>query len=319
MTQQYIEELIRKYAEGVASEEEIKRLTDWYRSSNVEEVQWPSSNASEKETVSLRMHERLRKEVLSQKNRVVQFWWLKVAAVLLIFLGVATILVYRVIPRKESFSTINNPSGKIHLINLPDGSKVWLNASTTLRYMESFKTNRRVELDGEAYFEVIHDKVHPFTVDAGGVQTTVLGTTFNVKAYKSVPVTRISVMNGKVRVDNKFKELAVLPPARQLQYDRESKIANTSSVDTNSILAWKKGRIQFQGETFSEIASAVENWYGIKIIFASAGISTCRYYLNIDKTVSVEQFLSMMGEITELEYVFDKPQMTVRFSGEGCQ
>jgi ferric-dicitrate binding protein FerR (iron transport regulator) len=319
MTEQYIQELIRKYAEGVASDEEIKRLMEWYRLSNVEEVQWPSSNALEKDSVYLRMHERLRKEVTPLKARIVKLSWLKVAVVLLVILGAATIMVYRSTPTKAAYSTVTNPSGKIQLINLPDGSKVWLNASTTLRYQKSFKTNRRLELDGEAYFEVTHDKATPFVVDAGGVQTTVLGTTFNIKAYKSVRMTRISVISGRVRVDNRVRELAVLPPARQLQYDRKSTIANTSSIDTNSILAWKEGRLQFQGETFSEIASAIENWYGIKVIFGNAGISTCRYYLNIDKTVSLEKFLSIMGEITELEYVFDKPRMTVKFSGEGCR
>jgi ferric-dicitrate binding protein FerR (iron transport regulator) len=174
-------------------------------------------------------------------------------------------------------------------------------------------------MDGEAYFEVAHDKNHPFTVRAGGVQTTVLGTRFNIKAYRALPLTRVSVFSGKVKVEDSLKNLAVLTRSRQLLYNKENRIANSSSIDTGSILAWKSGQLKFEGETFTEIASAMESWYGVKIIFAGQSIKGCRYYLNIEQTVSLEKFLSLLSEITDMEYAIDKKENTVTISGKGCE
>jgi ferric-dicitrate binding protein FerR (iron transport regulator) len=318
MTEQYIEELIRKYADGTASKEEVKILMDWYRFSDIGEVHWASPDQSEAQRVSSRMLARLQNEILPARSRVISFSWAKVAAVLLAFLGVTAVFIYFLTPVKEVYTTVVNPSGKIQLLNLPDSSKVWLNASTTLRYSQTFKTTRKVKLDGEAYFEVTHDQSHPFVVNAGSVQTTVLGTTFNVNAYGNSQAAKITVLSGKVRVRDSLKELAVLMPGRQLSYNKQTQIAITNSIDTTSILAWRSDRLQFQGETFAEIASAMENWYGIKILLSNSDLGNCRYYLNLDKRASIDKILSLVAETTEMEYAYDKTTAIITFSGKGC-
>jgi transmembrane sensor len=319
MTEEYVEELIRKYAEGTATADEIQKLMRWYRLTPINDVEWPSATTTEKEEVSQRMLGRLQKEISPARARIINFRWLKVAALVILSLGLSTILIYYLKPGSKSFITVTNPSGKIQLVNLPDSSRVWLNASTTLRYLKSFNQSRKVELEGEAYFEVTHDAQHPFVVDAGGVHTAVLGTSFNIKAYRPETVTGVSVITGKVRVTDSGGLLGVLTPAVHLQYDRQNRIVKTSTIDTNAVVAWTKGKLLFQGETFAEIARTLENWYGIKIIFTNPRMMSCRYYMSFDNTISLNKLLSIMSEITEMEYVNDEEKNIVTLSGKECR
>lgn len=319
MTEQLVEELIRKYADGLATDEEVSQLMDWYRSSRIKEVQWPGSVASEKELVFQRMLTRLKSEMSPPASKVVRFHWLRIAAILFFIAGVAAVLMYLLKPAAPTYITVTNPSGKIQQVTLPDSSAVWLNASTVLRYPSSFKNTRRVELEGEAYFEVTHDQNNPFTVNAGGIETTVLGTAFNIRAFRSAGKTTISVINGKVKVSEDQKELAVLVPSEQLMFERQRKIASKSVVDTGNVLAWRKGKLQFDGESFNEIATILENWYNIKIIFSDPAIAKCRYYISVDNTISIDNFFALMSEMTKLTYVFTQNRSSVTISGDGCQ
>jgi ferric-dicitrate binding protein FerR (iron transport regulator) len=323
MTEQYIEELIRKYAEGIASADETQKLMEWYSSSIKGEVQWPSVQVSEKEIVSQRILTRLQKTIASRTQnsesaRVIYFPWQKIAAVLFVFFGVATILVFLLKPSSASLITVANPSGKIQLVMLPDSSKVWLNASTIIRYAKSFKKDRQVRLDGEAYFEVTHDADRPFVVEAGDVATTVLGTSFNIKAFKTDASTKISVISGKVRVTNNSKELGILSPSDELKFDRRNKTRTIAPIDTNNVLAWKNGKLKFNGESFAEIAVVLESWYGIQVEFVDGSVSRCRYYLSVDNTVPIDTLLSIISKVSDIRYVFDKYKTIVNISGQGC-
>ncbi|HKH60781.1 MAG TPA: FecR domain-containing protein [Flavitalea sp.] len=318
MTEQYIEELIRKYAEGIASVDETQKLMEWYSSSTTKEVQWPSVELSEKEVVSQRMLTRLQEKIAPKTGRVIHFPWQKIAAVLLVFFGVATILIFLLKPSRASLFTVANPSGKIQLVMLPDSSKVWLNASTIIRYAKSFKKDRQLKLEGEAYFEVTHDADRPFVIEAGDLTTTVLGTSFNVKAFKEDASTKISVISGKVKVANNSKELGILSPSDELKFDRRNKTRTIEPIDTNNVLAWKNGKLKFNGESFAEIGIVIESWYGVQIKFADASVSRCRYYLSVDNTVPIDTFLSIVSNVADIKYVFDKNKTMVTISGQGC-
>ena len=330
MTEQYIEELIQKYAEGIASDDETQKLMEWYSSSTKDEVPWPSVEVSEKEIVSQRILTRLQEEIASktqhsqlrtqhsEPGRVIHFPWQKIAAVLFVFFGVATILVFLLKPSAASLITVVNPSGKIQLVMLPDSSRVWLNASTSIRYAKSFNKDRQVWLEGEAYFDVTHDANRPFKVEAGDLTTTVLGTSFNVKAFKAGASTKVSVITGKVKVGNNSKDLGILSRSDELSFDRRSKIRTIAHIDTNNVLAWKNGKLKFNGESFAEIAVAIESWYGIQIKFADTSVSKCRYYLSVDNTLPIDTFLSMISDVTDIRYFFNKEKTMVTISGKGC-
>jgi ferric-dicitrate binding protein FerR (iron transport regulator) len=317
MTEQKIEELIQKYSSGTAREDEIKKLMDWYRDSTGE-VGWPSSDPMEKKKVHDRMLSRMQNEIRGRQTPVISFSWSKVAAILVLILGVTAVLVYYK-PFSPAYLTVNNPPGKIQTIQLPDGSHVSLNANSSLRYAKDFEENRTLELTGEGYFDVTHDPSHPFTVKAGELETTVVGTSFNIKAYTALANTTVSVITGRVKVTHEDRDLGLLSPSKQLTFDKANQTANTANIDTSSITSWTKGKLQFEGERFSDIAAALENWYGVKIILTNPGIGLCRYYMTFDNTMELEKLLGMMSSITEMQYSVDKNSNTITFTGKECR
>jgi transmembrane sensor len=316
MTEEQLSKLIQKYAEGVASEEEVRQLMNWYQASYVEEVHWLSANPQEKQDTHDRILQRLYRQIAPAP--IFRLSWINKAAIFILVTGAAFLLLYYFNSFSGSYITVANPAGKIQLVKLPDNSQVWLNASSTLQYEENFKKDRRLKLNGEAYFEVTHDATHPFMVDAGGVQTTVLGTSFSVKAYDSDKTTNVSVISGRVKVENDKKELAVLTPEMQLSFDRQQQKWKTTKIDTSSITAWRRGKLIFDGASFFEIANTLEIWYGVEIVFDNAAIGNCRYYMSFDSDTPIQKLLTTMAEITETSFVIDKNSSTVTVTGENC-
>jgi ferric-dicitrate binding protein FerR (iron transport regulator) len=196
---------------------------------------------------------------------------------------------------------------------------VSLNANSSLRYAKDFEKNRTLELTGEGYFDVTHDPSHPFIVKAGELETTVVGTSFNIKAYPALANTTVSVLNGRVKVTHEDKDLGLLSPSKQLTFDKVRQTANTTNVDTSSITSWTKGKLQFEGEQFSDIAAALENWYGVKIVLKNPGIALCRYYMTFDNTIELDKLLETMSSLTEMQYLVDKNTNTITFSGKECR
>lgn len=313
MSEEYLKDLIQKYATGKASEEEVQELHALYRSASPGEMQWPG----EKSEVYKRMLQRLHKEKAPVKSRVVSFSWIKVAAVFLILAG-AGYLALRFAKTSDEIITIANPSGKIQAVHLPDNSTVWLNASSELQYAKNFTQHRDVTLKGEAYFEVSHDAAHPFTVTTGELQTKVLGTSFNIKAYPAEELATVSLITGKVEISEHSQSLAILQPSMQLKFNKETHTAGTSSLDSNSALAWKKGMLQFEGDNFRSIAAALERWYGVQFHFSDPAIGNCRYYLSIATTTSIDKLLAILRQLTGMQYSFDADKKMVNVSGKAC-
>lgn len=317
MTEQQVETLIQKFADGSATEEELQQLENWYGSSPVTEVLWPAADASERKEVYNRMLQRLRRET-GIKADVYRLSWVKVAAIFLLVVSVALLSYWYHQNADAYYITITNPSGKIATVHLPDGTKVWLNALTTLRYKKAFTQNRALALDGEAYFEVSHDADHPFRVRAGGLETTVLGTSFNIKAYGQDTVTRVSVLTGRVQVQTGSTLLAVLPPLMQLQFSRDHLLATTAKADTAALMAWKRGRLQFDGETLAGIAASLERWYGVQMQFTNDNMQRCRYYMSFDEHLPLTEILATIAEVNGMKYRINESEHTVVLSGKGC-
>lgn len=313
MSEEYLSQLIQKYATGKASAEEVQELFNWYRSATPGEVKWPG----EREEVYNRMLQRLHKEKVPGRGRVLSFRWIKVAAVLLILAGAGYLAIQFAKPSEDTI-TVANPSGIIQAVLLPDNSTIWLNAASELQYAKNFTQQREVNLKGEAYFEVSHDAAHPFTVTAGELQTKVLGTSFNIKAYPQEEIATVSLVTGKVEVSEGSKQLALLQPSMQLQLNKQTHIAQTSVLDTNIALAWKKGLLQFEGESFRSIAGTLERWYGIQFHFADPAIGNCRYYLSIANTTAFDKTLRTLKQLTGMEYSYDADKKIVNVSGNGC-
>src|SRR5882757_1550749 len=283
-----LDDLIRKYADDTATPKEIQELLDWYRSiHSFEIIEWPAAYPNEKEELKQRMllhlEQRLSESAPSRSMdvpapappprpgtlplpRIYHHPWLRVAASLLLIAG-AWLLWQSLRPHETAWLSLHNPSGKIQHIRLPDSSQVWLNAESSLRYAQDFHKQRELDLEGGAYFDVTEDKTHPFTVHAGELTTTVLGTGFDIKSFAADSQNAVTVIRGKVEVAHNGKVLDQLTAARQLQWDNHSRTSQILSVDTNQVLGWQQGQLLFKGQTMEEIAAALGRWYNVRLIF----------------------------------------------------
>lgn len=164
------------------------------------------------------------------------------------------------------YNTLETPRGKQYSVVLPDGSKVWLNAASSLKYPTVFSgKERKVELTGEAYFEIVHNKAKPFRVLTNSQTVDVLGTHFNIKAYADEPATWTTLLQGSVKVENSRHHAAVLIPGQQAVSGNNGALQTLKKVDVNAVLDWKNGEFVFSGESLESIMRKVARWYDAEV------------------------------------------------------
>lgn len=170
---------------------------------------------------------------------------------------------------ENSFNTIETPKGGQYRIDLPDGTKVWLNASSTLKYPSSFVSveERTVVLNGEAYFEVAHLNNQPFKVKMKGYDVRVLGTSFNISNYENDGFIATSLLSGSVRVETKAKGNVLLVPGQQAYLDNQDGNVQVQAIDVNNAIAWKNGDFVFEKAHLFAIMKKIERWYDITVIY----------------------------------------------------
>ena len=163
------------------------------------------------------------------------------------------------------YNTVRTPRGGQYQVTLPDGSKVWLNAATSLRFPTAFTGgDRTVELNGEAYFEIAPEKGQPFKVKVGGMEVDVLGTHFNVMAYDDEESFRTTLLSGAVRVEG-GNAARILKPGEEARWDPGPAAFSVEAVDTDQCVAWKNGLFQFDGAPLKELMRQVARWYDIDV------------------------------------------------------
>ena len=164
------------------------------------------------------------------------------------------------------FNIISTPRGGQYQVVLPDGSKVWLNASSSIRFPTAFTgTARRVDITGEAYFEVARNKSMPFIVNAKGSEIEVLGTHFNVMAYEDEDYLRTTLLEGAVKFTNHGSS-ATLKPGQQSRLNDNGQMNVLDDVDLEDVMAWKNGYFHFNGADFQATARQLSRWYDVDVI-----------------------------------------------------
>lgn len=168
----------------------------------------------------------------------------------------------------QSYVTRYNGHQKISIIWLSDGSKITLNANSTLTYPKKFSAQKRdVKLSGEAFFEVAKDKSRPFTVQANGTKTRVLGTKFNVSAYQDMDKIKVALLEGNVEFSaSNQNQKMLLKPNEMAVFSSKSKRIEKTRFDKNDILEWKNAVIAFHNASFKDIQSTFLNVYGITLL-----------------------------------------------------
>ncbi|PBJ14372.1 FecR family protein [Flavobacterium sp. ACN6] len=165
----------------------------------------------------------------------------------------------------DSFNTLSTPTGGQYNIILADGTKVYLNTVSSIKYPTQFNGDQRVvELEGEAYFEVAKNKNKPFIVKSGDQSIEVLGTHFNVHAYNNESVLKTTLLEGSVAVSYKNQKSILKPGQQSSVSDNFSKI-KIKEVDTEAAVAWKNGRFKFDNADLKSVMKQLERWYGIKV------------------------------------------------------
>lgn len=175
------------------------------------------------------------------------------------------------------FNTLSTARGEQYQVILPDGTKVWLNAASSLKFPSTFAhaASRKVELSGEAYFEVTKDKSHPFKVTSEGQEVEVLGTHFDISSYADEELTKTTLLEGSVRValDSRARTLTskkILKPNEQSNLVRGSQTLQVKTVDAEAAVAWKNGLFQFDNADIKTVMSQLSRWYDIDVEFSGA-------------------------------------------------
>lgn len=172
----------------------------------------------------------------------------------------------KVSKNSNAVNTLETPAGGQYQLNLPDGTKVWLNAKSAVRFPSVFAADaRRVELNGEAYFEVAHNPAKPFKVNSSTQQVEVLGTHFNVKTYTDEPDAETTLMQGAVKVSSFSAGSVILKPGEQAR-SKGNRIA-VNQADTEAVMAWKNGYFIFKNEDIESIMRKLSRWYNIDVVY----------------------------------------------------
>jgi len=165
------------------------------------------------------------------------------------------------------FNTITTPRGGQYQIALPDGTQVWLNAASSIRFPTVFSgAERKVELTGEAYFEVAKNANMPFRVTVRDAEVMVLGTHFNIMAYDEEEVLKTTLLEGSVQFSSSGKN-AVLKPGQQSQLKPDGNFGVTGNVNLDEVIAWKNGMFNFAGADIRTVMRQLSRWYDVEIIY----------------------------------------------------
>ena len=210
------------------------------------------------------------------------------------------------------FNTVATPNGGQHQVLLPDGSKVWLNAASSLKFPVSFASSgqRRVELSGEGYFEVAKDKQHPFVVASTGQTIEVLGTHFNVNAYGDGGSSKTTLLEGAVKLLAANGSSKVMAPGQQVSFDHAAGF-KVSSVDVSESVAWKEGYFMFNKESLGNIMLSISRWYDITIEFKNDDIKDDPFWGTVSRFAKVGDVLKVLERTGEVHFKIEGRKIIV--------
>lgn len=218
-------------------------------------------------------------------------------------------IVYKGNSENIEYNTLSNPRGsKVISLVLADGTKVWLNAASTLRYPTAFAGNeRKVEVTGEAYFEVAHNAAMPFIVTKGETSVQVLGTHFNVSAYDDEQSLDVTLLEGSVKVSN-GNENVWISPGQQADI-RDAQLTIHDNADIEEVMAWKNGLFSYKGAGVEAIMRQVSRWYDVDVIFEKP--VTEKFYAQVSRNTNVSKLLKMLEATKAVHFKIDGKTITV--------
>ncbi|MBB6107502.1 FecR family protein [Mucilaginibacter lappiensis] len=214
---------------------------------------------------------------------------------------------------EANWIAVSSPKGNIKNIQLPDGSTVWLNSGSILKFPEHFGKTREIELvDGEAYFDVKHDDHSPFTVHYGRLHARVLGTAFNVKFYKNISDVRLSVTRGRVEVGNKSSSFGVITLGKEVVYDQKAGTHQIRLIDAEKVSAWKSNEINLYSIPFDELVMRLENIYNVHINYDHTRVNHLTTTIHFSRVNTLPYVLNIIKTIHHLDYDINGKEIYLR-------
>lgn len=218
---------------------------------------------------------------------------------------------------KDTFADISveAPLGSKTKLYLPDGTLVWLNAGSRMTYSQGFGVdNRKVELEGEGYFEVKRNEKIPFFVKTKDLQLQVLGTKFNFRDYPEDHEVVVSLLEGKVGLNNLLREEkeAVLSPDERAVLNKANGLLTVESVTASNASQWTDGYLFFDEELLLDIAKELERSYNVKIHIANDSLKTFRFYGNfVRREQNIQEVLEALASTEKMQYKIEERNITI--------
>lgn len=305
-----INELLERYRNNECTAEEGKILEQWFDAQS-EAGNWEWTK-DEEQASGIIMKQRIDQQIaVKQRNWSIIF---KVAAILAVLLF--SFLYYR----GEIYDIVDPvvylekqvPDGQQVKLTLADGSKVWLNSNSRFKYPKRFNRARREVflLEGEAYFDIIHDKKKPFIVTSKKLSTQVLGTAFNVKAYSYLSSIQIAVTRGKVSVsDNDHQNndkinSVILLPDEQVSVQASNGVMKKQAIEASNVIAWQKGNLTFNNDLFLDVCTVLARKFKVKIHFEQDRLKEYRLTASFARRDRLEDILLVLSSANNLTYQF---------------
>jgi len=316
-----IDQLIANRLLGTISEEENLFLDDWIGQSienrrlyseqkrlwNLFEIHQKVQKIDERKA-----YQKISNQLFRSKKLNVLGWIQRVAAILLLPVIVAS-AIYFYSEKKDRtqfssvYNTVETPLGMRSSLTLPDGTRVWLNAGSSISYPVLFANDfRAVSLSGEAYFEVKKDKSWPFVVNTKDMNIVVSGTTFNCNAYPENDQVQTVLVEGEVTIANQSAtEVATLKPGELAIFDNNNQRVTTTKTDLQKYIAWKSGKLMFRDDKMNKVVEKLERWYNVEFEIEDPEIANYVYTATfIDE--SLDQVLKMLTLSAPIRYTISE-------------
>ena len=258
-----------------------------------------------------------KKTISKMKTRGLFLQYLKYAAAVVLGIGVSLSTLY--LTNQENLSTVGNyklvtSKGEKSYLQLPDGTRVWLNSCTTLEYAENYgHFNRSIYLDGEAYFEVAKNKDLPFVVKANGIDVKAIGTAFNVSAYMEDSQLTTTLFNGKVAVQPTLtKQEVLLEPNQVAVYDKSRNKIEVVPYDKKLFAQWRGGFLSFKMMYLQDITKLLERNYNVVFRYENQGIKKLRFSGSFRNNEDLSEILNVIKTNTGIRYQILKDTIVIK-------
>jgi transmembrane sensor len=320
--------LLERYGKGQTISEENERIERWLEANDKPDSAWDTLERSAKDRWLTAVFTDIRHTIRAGQGKVVTLpkrktsvWRSIAAAAAVLIISFGLYLEWPAIQQTlhpVQLSALKVPENLQKQVTLADGSQVWVNAGSELRYPKVFNGKiREVYLSGEAYFDIAHDATHPFIIHTGNVITTVLGTAFNIREDQNAHTIEVTVTRGKVSVSNGAKLLGILTPNQQISFNTTKSTAIKENVNAQQVIAWQQSDLHFEDVSFADAAAQLQQHFNVRISFSNDHLKNCRFTGTSIKGEQLDNILKVMCAFNNASYQ-RKADGSILIDGAGC-